>query len=71
MQPGTPPRKCFRCVNNHDDLAIPWAVPTVDSYYSKQFDGQLSFSASDAGSHRPWWGLASLHPCRFLALDHG
>jgi hypothetical protein len=67
MQPGTTPRERSRYVNGNGKPAIP-----VDSDNPKQFDGQLSFPASDAGPHRPTrrFDRASLRPSRCLALDH-
>jgi hypothetical protein len=68
MQPGTPPRQLSRRVNGHGVSAI----PAVDSDYSKQFDSQLSLSATDARPHRPRKGIgrgAGLSS-RSLALDH-
>jgi hypothetical protein len=63
MQPRTPPRQFSRWVNGHGVFAIP-----VDGDYSKQFDGQLSLSAPDAGPHRST--RAFLRRSRSLALDH-
>jgi hypothetical protein len=68
MQPRTPPRQITRCVNGQDVFAI----PAAHSDHSKQFDGQLSFPASDARPH--WSDLevgASARGSRSLALDHG
>jgi hypothetical protein len=61
MQPGTPPRQITGNINGHGILA----VPSRHSDYAKQFDGQLSPSASDASPHRSRIGSRS------LALDHG
>ena len=72
MQPCTPPRERSRCVDGHDTGAVPSPVRTVNSDNPKQFDGQLSISASDAGPHRSTrrFDDASLRPSRCLALDH-
>jgi hypothetical protein len=68
MQPSTPPRQITRCVNGHDINV----VPVANSDHSKQFDGQLSPSATDARPH--WSDLvvgAFARGSRSLALDHG
>ncbi|OBG13216.1 hypothetical protein A5765_12695 [Mycolicibacterium celeriflavum] len=68
MQPRTPPRQLSRRVDGHGANTI----SAADSDHSKQFDGQLSFSASNAGPHRSdrFVGAASLRRSRSLALDH-
>jgi hypothetical protein len=65
MQPSTPPRKSTRWINGHGEIA----VPDRHSYHSKQFDGQLSLSATDTRPHRSF--DASVRRGRSLALDHG
>jgi hypothetical protein len=65
MQPSTPPRKSTRCINGHGEFT----VPGRHSYHSKQFDGQLSLSATDTRPHRSF--DASVRRGRSLALDHG
>jgi hypothetical protein len=68
MQPRTPPRQITRFINGHGALAIPVSY----SDYSKQFDGQLSFPATDARPHRSdkVVGGASMLRNRTLALNH-
>jgi len=61
MQPGTPPRQTTCSINGHGTLT----VPGRHSNHAKQFDGQLSSTASDA---RPYWSCIG---GRSLALDHG
>ena len=65
MQPSTPPRQSTCRINGHGVFA----VPDRHSHHSEQFDGQLSFSASDAGPHRSFG--TSMRRGRRLALDHG
>jgi hypothetical protein len=68
MQPSTPPRQITRRVNGHDVNVVPVALGD----HSKQFDSQLSPSATDARPH--WSDLvvgASVRGDRSLALDHG
>ena len=65
MQPSTPPRKNTCWVNGHGIFT----VPGRHSYHSKQFDGQLSLSATDTRPHRSF--DASVRRGRSLALDHG
>src|SRR5581483_7477869 len=68
MQPRTPPRKITCRVNGHDTFT----VPGRHSHHSKQFDGQLSLSATDTCPHRSL--DAAMRSCvsgRSLALDHG
>jgi hypothetical protein len=65
MQPSTPPRQSTCRVHGHGVFA----VPDRHSHYSEQFDGQLSFSASDAGPYRSFG--TSMRRGRRLALDHG
>jgi hypothetical protein len=48
MQPGTPPRQITRSIDGHGKLT----VPCRHSHHAKQFDGQLSSPAPDAGPHR-------------------
>ena len=61
MQPGTPPRQITCSINGHGILT----VPSRHSNHAKQFDGQLSSTASDTGPH------GSCIASRSLALDHG
>ena len=65
MQPCTPPRKSTRWVNGHGVFT----VPGRHSHHSKQFDGQLSPSATDTCPHRSVG--TSMRRGRNLALDHG
>jgi hypothetical protein len=65
MQPSTPPRKSTRWVNGHGIFT----VPGRHSDHSKQFDGQLSLSATNTRPHRSF--DASVRRGRSLALDHG
>jgi hypothetical protein len=67
VQPRTPPGKTTRCVD--DDGLI--AISISNSGHPKQLDGQLTLSASDARSHRPFRTLVRPHAGnRTLALDH-
>src|ERR1700740_3306814 len=65
MQPCTPPRKTTCWVNGHGVFT----VPGRHSHHSKQFDGQLSLSATNTRPHRSI--EASMCGGRSLALDHG
>jgi hypothetical protein len=65
MQPCTPPRKITRWVNGHGVIT----VSDRHSHHSKQFDGQLSLSATNTCPHRSV--DASMRRGRSLALDHG
>ncbi|KUI42457.1 hypothetical protein AU197_15295 [Mycobacterium sp. IS-1590] len=72
MQPRTPPRQLSRPVNGDGAERIPSPIDVADSDHPKQFDGQLSFPATNAGPHRSdrIVGAASLRRSRSLALDH-
>ena len=49
-------------------LYAPALLTSQLAFDAKQFDGQLSLPAADAGPHRSV--RASMHPSRSLALDH-
>lgn len=68
MQPCTPPRKITCCVNGHGVTT----VPGRHSHHSKQFDGQLSLSATNTCPHRSIdASMRFFGSSRSLALDHG